>query len=133
MKLKCFIVCILICVCTIFTACGGNGEINYDLSVTGFQFRYEMVTNMKNTPKEYEDKTIKLKGNLRSNGSSYYYLTETDNVCCEWKLEVQLENDNLVFPTDKKDDIMVIGKFSTYKKNDVVKPYLKITEFVEET
>jgi len=130
MKLKYFIVCILICICTIFTACGGNGEVDYDLSVTGFQFRYEMVTNMKNDPKEYKNKTIKLRGNLKSNGSTYYYLTETDNVCCTWKMEVKLD-DGLTCPEINQEEVIVVGRYSTYTKNGTDKYYLQISEFVD--
>lgn len=129
MKLKMIATFVLVILCTFISACGSS-NIDHDLSTTGFQFRYEVVTNMKENPKNYKNKTIKIKGDLRSNGSAYYYLTETDNVCCTWKLEVQLGNDEMVFPTENKDGIIVVGEFSTYTKNDVEKPYLKITEFV---
>ena len=128
MKLKYIIVCVLICLCTVFTGCGG--DIDYDLSVSGFQFRYEVVTKMKSNPNEYKNKTIKLRGTLKSNGSSYYYLTETDNVCCTWKMEVKLKDDSLKFP-DNKEDIIVIGNYSDYTINGSNRYYLEITEFVE--
>ena len=130
MKLKYFVVCILLCICTLFTACGGSGEIDYDLSISGFQFRYDMVTNMKNDPKEYKNKTIKLRGNLKNNGSTYYYLTETDNVCCTWKMEVKLD-EGLTCPENSKDEVIVIGRYSAYTKNGTDKYYLQISEFVD--
>ena len=133
MKLKYLLICILICVSTIFTACGGSGDIDYDLSVTGFQFRYEMVTNMKTNPKEYKNKTIKIRGNLKNNGSTYYYLTESDNICCTWKMEVKLKDDTLNYPEGKNEDIIVIGNYLTYNKNGEDKYYLQINEFVENT
>lgn len=131
MKLKYLFVCLLLCLSYIFTACGSSDNIDYDLSITGFQFRYEMVTNMKSNPQEYKNKTIKLRGDLKNNGSTYYYLTESDNVCCSWKLEVKLKDDSISYPIGNNEDIIVVGNYLTYKMNGVEKYYLQINEFVE--
>ena len=129
MKLKYLFVCVLICVCTLFTGCGAS-DIDYDLSATGFQFRYDMVTTIKNSPDNYTNKTIKLRGNIRHNGNTYHYITETDNVCCTWKMEVRVKDESMEYPTDNE-EVIVVGEYLSYNINGVKKYYLQINQFVD--
>ena len=68
---------------------------------------------------------VALKG-ISSNGDDYVskaiengastIITESDNVCCTWKMEVKLD-EGLAYPENSKDEIIVVGKYLTYSKN----------------
>ena len=112
----------------ILTACGSI-NIDYDLSTSGNTITYSTVTNMKKSPKNYINKTFKIRGKVKSNGSSYHYLfgTDTEN-CCNWELEVRTENDEIEYPTSSK-NVIAVGTYKSSKINGRTSYYLEISNF----
>ena len=120
---------LLIVLCLlVFTGCN-SGSIDYDLASGGNQVTYTTVMNMEKNPKEYLNKSFKIKGKIRSNGSSYYYMTGTYDSCCVWDIEVRTASDNLELTTTSK-NITAIGTYKSSKVNGRTGYYLEISEFV---
>ena len=120
---------LLIVLCMlVFTGCN-SGSIDYDLASGGNQVTYTTVMNMEKNPKEYLNKSFKIKGKIRSNGSSYYYMTGTYDSCCVWDIEVRTASDNLELTTTSK-NITAIGTYKSSKVNGRTGYYLEISEFV---
>ncbi len=88
-----------------------------DLTKMNTNLVYSYVTNMINSPNEYEGKTIKVAGKYSYNDSTQSYtLTIFDTLgCCSQTIAFELQDNN--YPTDNK-NITIEGLFSTYKVNN---------------
>ena len=128
-KLKIFVTAIIMFV-SIFclTACGA-ANVDYDLSSSGNTLTYSTVINMKKTPKNYLNKTFKIRGKVRSNGQSYHYLYGTDpEACCNWDLEIKTESDDVKYPTSTK-NVIAVGTYKAVRVNGRTSYYLEVTDF----
>ncbi len=121
---KIFVIIVLLLSILLFSACikrenkEEDTSVDLDLSVCDSIIVYSQVTNMNENPSEYLDKTIKMKGKIKSNYSekydtTYYFIAVNDaTMCCEAYVEILWENDN-TYPIDNK-KIEIIGRFSYY-------------------
>lgn len=120
-----------LCIVSIgLTACGGSANIDYDLASKGDTFTYTTVTNMQSSPSSYLNKTIKIRGKHKSNGSTYHYLSGYDSTnCCNWSMEIRINDDSLEFPETNK-NVVVVGDYKSKKVNGKTSYYLEVIEFV---
>ena len=125
-KLKIFVSAIIIFVSIfLITGCGA-ANIDYDLVAGGNTITYSTVENMKDTPRNYVNKTFKIRGKLKSNGSSYHYMTGYDaSSCCTWTLEVRTD---MEYPDTTK-NVVAVGTYKSAKTNGKTSYYLEITQF----
>ena len=112
----------------IFTGCG-TGNIDYDLASAGNQVTYTTVTNMEKNPKEYLNKSFRIKGKIKSNGKTYFYMTGTYDSCCVWNIEVRASSDDVAITTSSK-NVTAIGTYKSSKVNGRTGYYLEISEFL---
>ena len=119
----------LILVLSIFmlTGCGAS-NIDYDLVASGNTITYSTVENMKESPRNYINKTFKIRGKVMSNGKTYHYMTGYDSTnCCSWSLEVRA-GDNIEYPNSSK-NVVAIGTYKSAKVSGKTSYYLEISEF----
>ena len=128
-QLKIFISSIILFVSIfLLTACGSM-NIDYDLSKSGNTITYSTVINMKKTPKNYINKTFKIRGKVKNNGKSYHYLFGTDaENCCNWELEVRTQNAEIEYPSSSK-NVIAVGTYKSSKVNGRTSYYLEISDF----
>ena len=126
-KLKVFVSALVILV-SIFLLTGcGSASIDIDCVAGGNTFTYTTVENMKGSPRDYLNKTLKIRGKLKSNGSSYHYMTGYDSSnCCSWQLEVRAND--VAYPETTK-NIVAIGTYKSAKTNGRTSYYLEISNF----
>ena len=88
-----------------------------DLTKMNTNLVYSYVTNMVNSPNEYEGKTVKITGKYSYNENlQNHTITVLDTLgCCSQSIEFELQDKN--YPTDNK-SINIEGIFSTYKVNN---------------
>ena len=109
------------------TGCG-TANVDYDLAASGNSFTYSTVEKMKDSPRNYINKTFKIKGQLKTNGSSYHYMTGFDSTnCCTWTLEVRA-SDNIEYP-NTSNNITTVGTFKSAKANGKTSYFLEINQF----
>lgn len=127
-KLK-IILSSLIIVLSIFMLTGcGTANVDYDLVAGGNSMTYTTVENMKGTPRNYINKTFKIRGKLMSNGNTYHYMTGYDaSNCCTWSLEVRAGSD-VKYPSSSK-NVVATGTYKSVKVNGRTSYYLEVTEF----
>ena len=113
---------------TSLTACSGGGKqagnVDLDLSVMSGTAVYSEVYNMLNTPKNYEGKLIKVKGeyNVFTNSADesleYYAVIIRDALqCCQQGIEFVLKDGS---KPDLKvgTEVQVVGTFNTYYEGE---------------
>ena len=125
-KLKVLVSALIIFVSIfLITGCGA-ANVDYDLVAGGNTITYSTVENMKGTPRNYINKTFKIRGKLKSNGRSYHYMTGYDSTsCCSWSLEVRTD---MEYP-DTTQNIVAIGTYKSAKTNGKTSYYLEISQF----
>ena len=126
-KLKILVSAIVI-VISIFLITGcGVASIDYDCVAGGNTFTYTTVENMKDSPRNYINKTFKIRGKIKSNGSSYHYISGYDaSNCCSWSLEVRANN--IEFPETTK-NVVAVGTYKSEKTNGKTSYFLEISNF----
>ena len=127
-KLRVFLSAIMIVLTLgVLTGCG-EGNVDYDLVASGNTITYSTVENMKESPRNFVNKTFKIRGKLKSNGGSYHYLFGYDSTnCCEWTLEVRTVDD-VEYPETTK-NVVATGIYKSAKTNGRTSYYLEISEF----
>lgn len=126
-KLLLALVCVSL-VLTSLTACSGGakqtGNVDLDLSVMSGTAVYSEVYNMLNTPKNYEGKLIKVKGeyNVFTNSSDesleYYAVIIRDALqCCQQGIEFVLK-DGSKPDLQVGSEVEVTGTFNTYYEGE---------------
>jgi len=127
-KMKIFLSSLII-VLSLFMLTGcGTANVDYDLVAGGNSITYSTVENMKGTPRNYVNKTFKIRGKLMSNGNSYHYMTGYDSTnCCMWTLEVRAGSE-VEYP-DSSQNIVAIGTYKSAKTNGRTSYFLEISEF----
>ena len=128
-KIKYYVsIFVLIVISCFFSACG-TANIDYDLSASGNTLTYSTVTNMKKNPKNYINKTFKIRGKIRSNGSKYHYIFGTDpENCCNWDLEIRAESNDFEYPSSSK-NVIAVGVYKSSKINGKTSYYLQVSDF----
>ena len=125
-KLRVFVSAVIIFVSIFLISGCGAGNIDYDLVAGGSTITYSTVENMKDTPRNYVNKTFKIRGKLKSNGSSYHYMTGYDSTnCCSWSLEVRTD---MEYPDTTK-NVVAIGTYKSAKTKGKTSYYLEISQF----
>ena len=126
-KLK-VIISALFIVVTIFVLTGCGANVDYDLASGGNAFTYSTVEDMNKSPRSYINKTFKIKGKLKTNGSTYHYMTGYDSTnCCTWTLEVKTVGD-LEYPKTTS-NVTALGTYKSAKINGKTSYFLEINEF----
>ena len=127
-KLKIFVSALIIMVSIFFVTGCGAASIDYDLAAGGNTVTYSTVENMKESPRNFINKTFKIRGKLKSNGSSYHYMTGYDSTnCCSWSLEVRAND--VDYPTTTSKNIVAVGTYKSAKTNGRTSYFLEITSF----
>ena len=109
------------------SGCGAS-NVDFDLASSGNAFTYSTVEKMKNSPREYINKTFKIKGKLSANGGTYHYMSGYDSTnCCSWTLEVRTIDD-LQYP-NTSNNVTATGTYKSTKVNGKTSYFLEINEF----
>ena len=110
-----------------FAACDETpiySKVSVDLTKMNSTMVYSEVSNMVNTPKNYEGRTVRMQGSFavyEGDGRNYYACIISDaTACCQQGMEFVLAGEH-EYPKDYPaigTEITVTGVFDTYKEGE---------------
>ena len=99
-------------------------RVSVDLTKMNSTMVYSEVSNMVNTPENYEGRTVRMQGSFavyEGDGRNYYACIISDaTACCQQGIEFVLAGEN-EYPKDYPavgSEITVTGIFDTYKEGE---------------
>lgn len=133
MKRKNIFATILLCVMMcLLTACGSgtNVKVNYDLTLQdNVAYSVGAVLNEGKYYTKYRGKVFKLKGKIKSSGDDYHEIVTNDG-CCQFTMEVRLDNDDYSWDYIKMNKTYtIVATYTLYKSSATSKFYFAINKF----
>lgn len=122
------LLCLMMCV---LTACGGtNVKVNYDLTLQdSVAYSVGAKLNTGDYQSQYRGKVFKLKGKIKSSGDDYHEIVTNDG-CCQFTMEVRLDNDSYDWNDIKMNkSYTIVATYTLYKTSGKSKFYFAINKF----